>query len=236
MVTDPWGNRTVPGGLADAGPGAGRDPGRDLRPGGRRPARAYTVNGYLVSDFSPRTTTTRSPLPGCATASPGRWTARARSSEGGYLSWRDPATGEWWQCDRVQRERAHVPAPRARSTRTAGPFVRGSMCTPPMRQLFTGTSRERSGPQGGLRAPRQHPGGLAGARGGDPPQAWPSSASADAAGQVGEAGGNSFRVWRLRAQMPRATRAARTRVPQMPRWLSVGLQSRTRRKIRATAP
>src|SRR4051794_20325729 len=26
-----------------------------------------------------------------------------RVQEGGYLSWRDLATGDWWQCDRVQR-------------------------------------------------------------------------------------------------------------------------------------
>ena len=68
MVIDPWGNRTVPGGSPMAGQGLVEimvevcDP-----PGGSQ--WAYTVNGYLMSDFVTPTTTTRSARRGSATAS-----------------------------------------------------------------------------------------------------------------------------------------------------------------------
>lgn len=100
MISDPWGNRLVPGGSPKPGQGIVEmlvelcDP-----PGGV--AHAYTINGYLVSDF-----VTPSYYDPVAVAG-GRYSftgavERPRSiAPGGYLAWREPTTDEWWAWDWV---------------------------------------------------------------------------------------------------------------------------------------
>jgi hypothetical protein len=104
MISDPWGNRLTPGGSPRPGQGLVEllvevcDP-----PGGV--AHAYTVNGYLVSDF-----VTPSYYEPVAVAS-GRYSftgAITRPRDivgGGYLAWREPTTDEWWSWDWVNRPR-----------------------------------------------------------------------------------------------------------------------------------
>jgi hypothetical protein len=101
MVIDPWGNRTVPGGSPMAGQGLVEiivevcDP-----PGGAQ--WAYTVNGYLMSDFVTPAYYDPVGAPGVRYSFTGAVTSPREVLEGGYLSWRDPATGEWWQGDRTE--------------------------------------------------------------------------------------------------------------------------------------
>lgn len=104
MISDPWGNRLVPGGSPKPGQGLVEllvevcDP-----PGGV--AHAYTVNGYLVSDF-----VTPAYYEPVAVAG-GRYSftgAIGRPRDivgGGYLAWREPTTDEWWSWDWVNRPR-----------------------------------------------------------------------------------------------------------------------------------
>lgn len=100
MISDPWGNRVVPGGSPRPGQGIVEmlvelcDP-----PGGV--AHAYTINGYLVSDFV--TPTYYDPV----AVAGGRYSftgaiERPRSiAPGGYLAWREPTADEWWAWDWV---------------------------------------------------------------------------------------------------------------------------------------
>ena len=82
---------------------------------------AYTVNGYLVSDFCTPNYYDPVGAAGVRYSFTGVLTEPRQMVEGGYLSWRDPATGDWWQGER-DRWRAHVPAPRAaRRGRPADP-------------------------------------------------------------------------------------------------------------------
>ena len=102
MVTDPWGNRTVPGGSPMQGQGLADILVEICDPVGGAGC-AYTVNGYLVSDFVTPNYYDPIPAAGVRYSFTGALDGPRRVQEGGYLSWRDPATGEWWQCDRVQR-------------------------------------------------------------------------------------------------------------------------------------
>jgi len=144
MVIDPWGNRTVPGGspMADQGPA---DQGlveilvEVCDPSGGAQW-AYTVNGYLVSDFCTPNYYDPIGAPGVRYSFTGALTRPRQILEGGYLSWRDPATGEWWQGERIQQPEL--------SFRRIGPLdedgrpIRERIDEwTPMVQLYTGTSR-----------------------------------------------------------------------------------------------
>jgi hypothetical protein len=102
MVTDPWGNRTVPGGSPMEGQGLVDILVEICDPVGGANC-AYTVNGYLVSDFVTPSYYDPMPAAGVRYSFTGALDGPRQVQEGGYLSWRDPATGEWWQCDRVHR-------------------------------------------------------------------------------------------------------------------------------------
>jgi hypothetical protein len=101
MVTDPWGNRVVPGGSPMQGQGLVDILVEICDPVGGANC-AYTVNGYLVSDFVTPNYYDPISAAGVRYSFTGAVGGPRRVQVGGYLSWRDPATGEWWQCDRVQ--------------------------------------------------------------------------------------------------------------------------------------
>jgi hypothetical protein len=144
MVVDPWGNRTVPGGspMREAGIG---DQGlveilvEVCDPSGGAQC-AYTVNGYLVSDFVTPNFYDPVGAPGVRYSFKGVVTKPREVLEGGYLSWRDPATGEWWQGERIQQPEL--------TFRRLGPLdedgrpirERIDQCSP-MTQLYTGCAR-----------------------------------------------------------------------------------------------
>ncbi|MBJ7456755.1 MAG: hypothetical protein JHC74_11910 [Thermoleophilia bacterium] len=139
MVTDPWGNRTVPGGSPMAGQGLVEilvevcDP-----PGGAQ--WAYTVNGYLVSDFCTPNYFDPVGAPGVRYSFTGALTGPRQILEGGYLSWRDPATGDWWQGDRI--EQSELAFRRLGRLDEDGRPIRERVDDhTPMVQLYTGTSR-----------------------------------------------------------------------------------------------
>ncbi len=102
MVIDPWGNRTVPGGSPMAGQGLVDilveicDPSGDPRWG-------YTVNGYLMSDFVTPNYYDPVGAPGVRYSFMGVVPGPREVVEGGYLSWRDPTTDEWWQAERISK-------------------------------------------------------------------------------------------------------------------------------------
>jgi hypothetical protein len=103
MVIDPWGNRTVPGGSPRRGQGLVEILVEICDPvGGARSA--YTVNGYLVSDFYTPSFFDPVGVAGVRYSFTGALRRPRQVLPGGYLSWRDPATDEWWQCDRIRRE------------------------------------------------------------------------------------------------------------------------------------
>jgi hypothetical protein len=138
MVTDPWGNRVVPGGSPMQGQGLVDVLVEVCDPVGG-PNCAYTVNGYLVSDFVTPSYYDPIAASGVRYSFTGSVDGPRQVQEGGYLSWRDPATGEWWQCDRVQRSEL--------SFRRLGPLdddgrpIREQIDVYTlMIQLFTGTS------------------------------------------------------------------------------------------------
>jgi hypothetical protein len=140
MVTDPWGNRVVPGGSPMQGQGLVDVLVEVCDPVGG-PSCAYTVNGYLVSDFVTPSYYDPIAASGVRYSFTGSVDGPRQVQEGGYLSWRDPATGEWWQCDRVQRSEL--------SFRRLGPLdddgrpIREQIDVYTlMIQLFTGTSRD----------------------------------------------------------------------------------------------
>jgi hypothetical protein len=103
MVIDPWGNRTVPGGSPMAGQGLVEILVEVCDPSGGAQW-AYTVNGYLVSDFCTPSYYDPVGAPGVRYSFTGALTAPRQIVEGGYLSWRDPATQEWWQGIRTDGE------------------------------------------------------------------------------------------------------------------------------------
>jgi hypothetical protein len=96
MLVDPFGNRLVPGRSVKRGQGRVEYLVEVCDPSEAAPF-GYTVNDILVSDFyTPRffdpvrTTATRYSFTGAI--------SRPREVlRGGYLSWRDPVSGRWWQ-------------------------------------------------------------------------------------------------------------------------------------------
>ena len=138
MVIDPWGNRTVPGGSPMAGQGLVEilvevcDPSGD--PSG--PTRSTATSSRTSS---PRTTTTRSPHPGVRYSFKGVVTGPREVLEGGYLSWRDPATGEWWQGERIQQRELRF-RPLGPLDEDGRPIRERIDQYTPMTQLYTGTS------------------------------------------------------------------------------------------------
>jgi hypothetical protein len=138
MVIDPWGNRTVPGGSPMAGQGLVDilvevcDP-----PGGAQ--WAYTVNGYLVSDFVTPNYYDPVGAPGVRYSFTGALKGPREILEGGYLSWRHPATREWWQADRT--ESTEIRFKRLGQLDSQGRPSRELVDEhTPMTQLFTGTA------------------------------------------------------------------------------------------------
>lgn len=102
MITDPWGNRLVPGGSPMPGQGLVEllvevcDP-----PGGV--AHAYTVNGHLVSDFVLPSYYDPVAVPGKHYSFTGAIGRPRDIAGGGYLAWREPTSDEWWAWDWVNR-------------------------------------------------------------------------------------------------------------------------------------
>jgi hypothetical protein len=96
MIADPWGSRLVPGRSIK------EDQGRveylvEVCDPSEADAFAYTVNDVLVSDFySPRFFDPE-PVPGVRYSFTGAITAPRQVLRGGYLSWRDPVSDDWWQ-------------------------------------------------------------------------------------------------------------------------------------------
>jgi hypothetical protein len=95
MIADPWGNRLTPGGSPLAGQGMVEllvevcDPSGDVE-------HSYTVNGYLVSDFVLPSYYEPLSVPGERYSFTGAITRPRDIATGGYLSWREPTTAEWW--------------------------------------------------------------------------------------------------------------------------------------------
>lgn len=143
MVVDPWGNRTLPGGspMAEAGIGDQGlveilvevcDP-----PGAAQ--WAYTVNGYLVSDFVTPSYYDPIGAPGARYSFTGAVAGPRQILQGGYLSWRDPLTGDWWQAERVGHPELrfrHV----GRLDEDGRPIRERIDQVTPMTQLYTGAA------------------------------------------------------------------------------------------------
>ena len=112
MVTDPWGNRVVPGGSPKQEQGLVNILVEICDPVGDAGC-AYTVNGYLVSDFVTPNYYDPVPAAGVRYSFTGAVDGPRLVQEGGYLPWR--RSGHW----RVvavrpgPAEPAHVPAPGA---------------------------------------------------------------------------------------------------------------------------
>ncbi|ATZ22166.1 hypothetical protein ACFZBM_36410 [Streptomyces lavendulae] len=96
MLADPFGNRLVSGKSPHPDQGQARflvevaDPSEADEFG-------YTVNGLLVSDFFTPHFYDPVTVPGTRYSFGGHITAPRTILRGGYLSWEDTATGEWWQ-------------------------------------------------------------------------------------------------------------------------------------------
>src|SRR5690242_18248159 len=58
---------------------------------------AYHIDGILVSDFYTPAYFARKPVPGAQYSFNNQIEAPREIPRGGYLSWRDPASGHWWQ-------------------------------------------------------------------------------------------------------------------------------------------
>jgi hypothetical protein len=105
MLADPWGKRLIAG--ESIKPGQGRveyllevcDP-------CQAPSNGYTVNGERVSDFFMPSYFDPLRADGVRYSFSGNITAPRQILPGGYLSWFDEPTGEWWQCDRYGRRPA----------------------------------------------------------------------------------------------------------------------------------
>ncbi|MFK0203378.1 hypothetical protein [Streptomyces lavendulae] len=96
MLADPFGNRLVSGKSPHPDQGQARflvevaDPSEADEFG-------YTVNGLLVSDFFTPHFYDPVTVPGTRYSFGGHITAPRTILRGGYISWEDAATGEWWQ-------------------------------------------------------------------------------------------------------------------------------------------
>jgi hypothetical protein len=102
MVSDPWGNRLVPGGSPLPGQGLVEFLIEVCDPVGGV-AHAYTVNGHLVSDFYTPHYFDPVASPGVRYSFTGALQRPRDVLPGGYLSWREPSSQEWWQRDWVNR-------------------------------------------------------------------------------------------------------------------------------------
>ena len=61
-------------------------------------ANAYSVNGILVSDFvTPEYYAHPAPVPGTSYSFTGAILRPRDVADGGYVTWREPLSGEWWQ-------------------------------------------------------------------------------------------------------------------------------------------
>ena len=139
MVVDPWGNRTVPGGSPMAGQGLVDILVEICDPSGGAQW-AYTVNGYLVSDFCTPNYYDPVGAPGVRYSFTGALTGPRQVVRGGYLSWRDPATGAWWQGDRTEGSELRFRRI-GRLDEDGRPIRERVDAWTPMLELYTGTSR-----------------------------------------------------------------------------------------------
>jgi hypothetical protein len=101
LLADPYGNRLVPGGSLRPGQGVVEylvevaDPVASI-------ANAYSVNGILVSDFvTPEYFAHPAPVPGTSYSFTGAILHPRDVADDGYVTWREPLSGEWWQAARV---------------------------------------------------------------------------------------------------------------------------------------
>jgi hypothetical protein len=96
MLVDPWGSRLIAGDSPKADQGRVEflvevaDPSEDAQFG-------YTVNGFLVSDFYTPQFFDPVTVTGVRYSFGGHLPGPRQVVEGGYLSWHDPVTDEWWQ-------------------------------------------------------------------------------------------------------------------------------------------
>jgi hypothetical protein len=103
MLVDPFGNRLVAGDSPK--PGQGRvdflvevsDPSEDTQFG-------YSVNGILVSDFYTPRFFDPVPAPSVRYSFTAAVTKPRQVLRGGYLSWYDPVSDNWWQVRRIELE------------------------------------------------------------------------------------------------------------------------------------
>ncbi|MCX5009926.1 hypothetical protein OG765_02840 [Streptomyces sp. NBC_00555] len=96
MISDPYGNRLV------AGPSPHPDQGRveflvEVADPSESAEFGYTVNGMLVSDFFTQRFYDPVAVEGVRYSFGGHIKAPRQVLRGGYISWREPVTGEWWQ-------------------------------------------------------------------------------------------------------------------------------------------
>jgi hypothetical protein len=99
MLVDPFGNRTV------AGQSPRRSQGRveflvEICDPCEDASFAYTVNGEMVSDFYTPAYFDPSRTKGARYSFTGAVTRPRQVLRGGYLSWFDPVSGQWWQQSR----------------------------------------------------------------------------------------------------------------------------------------
>ena len=95
MLADPFGSRVMPGGSPKRGQGIVELLVEVCDPVGS-PNNAYTVNGVLVSDFITPNYYDPSPVTGVRYSFSGALDRPRSIAPGGYLSWRDPISQEWW--------------------------------------------------------------------------------------------------------------------------------------------
>lgn len=96
MLVDPWGKRLI------AGPSIKPDQGRveylvEVSDPCQSEDCAYNVNGEVVSDFCTPQFFDPFVSPGVRYSYSGKITAPRQVLPGGYLSWREPIGGHWWQ-------------------------------------------------------------------------------------------------------------------------------------------
>jgi hypothetical protein len=96
MIADPWGSRLVPG------RGIKEDQGRveylvEVCDPSEAAEFGYTVNDVLVSDFYTPSFFDPEQVEGTLYSFTGAITAPRQVLRGGYLSWRDPVSDDWWQ-------------------------------------------------------------------------------------------------------------------------------------------
>jgi hypothetical protein len=96
MLVDPWGNRMIAGDSPKANQGRAQFLVEPCDPS-EAATFAYTVNGVLVSDFYTVRFFDPMAAPGVRYSFTGAIQRPRQVLRGGYLSWLDVASGEWWQ-------------------------------------------------------------------------------------------------------------------------------------------